>query len=114
MTMTVGPDLIRFALCGSSIFIDLPAFGSSKTCKYPRLDVQCGPEGLKGSPDNLYHNNGDGTFTDVSKKAGVDDPQHRFGLTSIWSDFNNDGRSTSSSPTMASPIIFTATMATDI
>ena len=48
--------------------------------------------GLKGSPDNLYHNNGDGTFTDVSKKAGVDDPQNRFGLTAVWSDFNNDGR----------------------
>src|SRR5258708_34813945 len=34
---------------------------------------------------------GDGTFTDVSKKAGVDDPQNRFGLTALWSDFNNDG-----------------------
>ncbi len=50
------------------------------------------PKVSKGSPDNLYHNNGDGTFTDVSAKAGVDDPQHRFGLTSVWSDFNNDGR----------------------
>src|ERR1700688_2570316 len=71
---------------------DLPAFGSGKSCKYLGLDVQCGPRGLKGSPDNLYHNNGDGTFTDVSKKAGVDDPQNRFGLTAVWSDFNNDGR----------------------
>jgi len=43
---------------------DLPAFGSGKSCKYLGLDVQCGPRGLKGSPDNLYHNNGDGTFTD--------------------------------------------------
>jgi enediyne biosynthesis protein E4 len=71
---------------------DLPAFGSSKTCKYQGIDVQCGPRGLKGSPDNLYHNNGDGTFTDVSKKAGVSDPQKSFGLTSVWSDFDNDGR----------------------
>jgi len=71
---------------------NLPAFGSLKTCKYHGIDVQCGPRGLKGSPDNLYHNNGDGTFTDVSKKAGVDDPQNRFGLTAVWSDFNNDGR----------------------
>ncbi len=70
---------------------DLPTFGSEKTCKYHGIDVQCGPRGLKGSPDNLYHNNGDGTFTDVSAKAGVDDPQHRFGLTSVWSDFDNDG-----------------------
>jgi hypothetical protein len=71
---------------------DLPAFGSAKTCKYRGIDVQCGPRGLKGSPDNLYHNNHDGTFTDVSKQAGVDDPQHLFGLTAIWSDFNDDGR----------------------
>jgi len=70
---------------------DLPVFGSSKTCKYRGIEVQCGPKGLKGSPDNLYHNNRDGTFTDVSKKAGVDDPQNYFGLTAIWSDFNADG-----------------------
>jgi hypothetical protein len=69
---------------------DLPAFGSSKTCKYRGIDVQCGPRGLKGSPDNLYHNDR-GTFTDVSKKSGVDDPQNRFGLTAVWSDFDNDG-----------------------
>ena len=48
--------------------------------------------GLKGLPDNLYHNNGDGTFTDASKKAGVDDPERRYGLTALWSDFNNDGK----------------------
>ncbi len=71
---------------------NLPSFGSMKTCKYHGIDVQCGPKGLSGSPDNLYHNNGDGTFTDVSKNAGVDDPQNRFGLTAVWSDFNNDGR----------------------
>ena len=71
---------------------DLPKFGSAKTCKYHGIDVQCGPRGLKGSPDNLYHNNRDGTFTDVSSKAGVDDPQKRFGLTAVWTDINNDGR----------------------
>ena len=71
---------------------NLPSFGSMKTCKYHGIDVQCGPKGLNGSPDSLYHNNADGTFTDVSQKAGVDDPQNRFGLTAVWSDFNNDGR----------------------
>jgi len=53
--------------------------------------VQCGPRGLKGLPDRLYHNNHDGTFSDVSKNAGLDDPEHRYGLTAVWSDFNNDG-----------------------
>ena len=70
----------------------LPVFGSSQSCKYLGIDVQCGPRGLKGAPDNLYHNNGDGTFTDVSKQAGVDDPEKRYGLTAIWSDFDNDGK----------------------
>ena len=71
----------------------LPGFGSTtKPCKYLGIDVQCGPRGLKGLPDNLYHNNGDGTFADVSKQAGVDDGEGRYGLTSIWSDFDNDGK----------------------
>ncbi len=71
---------------------DMAAFGSRDTCKYMGIEVQCGPRGLKGSPDTLYHNNKDGTFTDVSKKAGVSDPEERYGLTSIWSDFDNDGK----------------------
>jgi hypothetical protein len=71
---------------------NLPLFGSSKVCKYLGLDVQCGPRGLKGLPDNLYRNNGNGTFTDVSKQAGVSDAERRYGLTSIWSDLNNDGK----------------------
>ena len=71
---------------------DLPEFGSKPTCQYHGIAVQCGPRGLKGSPDALYHNNGNGTFTEVSKAAGVDDPQKFFGLTAMWCDFNNDGR----------------------
>ena len=71
---------------------DLPVFGSRQTCKYLGIDVQCGPRGLKGLPDNLYHNNGNGTFTDVSEQAGVEDAERRYGLTSIWSDFGNSGK----------------------
>ena len=70
---------------------DLPAFGSRQTCKYRGVDVQCGPRGLKGSSSNLYHNNGDGTFTDVSKKTGIRDSPDAFGLTAVWSDFDDDG-----------------------
>jgi hypothetical protein len=69
----------------------LPAFGSLKTCKYRGVDVQCGPKGLNGSPDVLYHNNRDGTFTEVSKQAGLDTSQKYLGLTAVWSDFNGDG-----------------------
>jgi hypothetical protein len=71
---------------------DLPGFGSKPTCKYRGLDVQCGPRGLKGAGDSLFHNNGDGTFTDVSKSAGVDDPAGYYGLGVVWADFNNTGR----------------------
>jgi enediyne biosynthesis protein E4 len=71
---------------------DLPVFGAGSTCKYLGIEVQCGPRGLKGLPDNLYHNNGNGTFTDVSKQAGVDDADRRYGLTSVWSDFNQVGK----------------------
>ncbi len=71
---------------------DLPTFGSRKTCEYHEIAVQCGPRGLKGSPDSLYHNNGDGTFSDVAKQAGVDDANHYFGLGAVWSDFDNDGK----------------------
>ena len=72
--------------------MDLPTFGSRKTCQYHEIAVQCGPRGLKGSPDTLYHNNGDGTFTEVAKEAGVDDANHYFGLGAVWSDFDNDGK----------------------
>jgi enediyne biosynthesis protein E4 len=70
---------------------NLPAFGSLKTCKYRGIDVQCGPRGLAGSPDILYHNNHDGTFTDVSRQAGISNSTKYLGLTAMWSDFNNDG-----------------------
>ena len=71
---------------------DMPGFGSSPNCKYRSLDVQCGPRGLKGAGDSLFHNNGDGTFTDVSKTAGVSDPAGYYGMSVIWADFNNTGR----------------------
>ncbi len=71
---------------------DLPGFGSAPFCKYRGIDVQCGPRGLRGAGDSLFHNNGDGTFTDVSKAAGVNDPNGYYGLGVLWSDLNNTGR----------------------
>lgn len=69
----------------------LPEFGKGAQCLYRGLRVQCGPRGLPGAGDALYHNNGDGTFTDVSKKAGVDDPGGMYGLGVTWTDFDDDG-----------------------
>jgi hypothetical protein len=61
-------------------------------CQFRGQDVMCGPRGLKGEPDHLFHNNGDGTFTDVSEKAGVADTAGYYGLTSAFVDLNNDGK----------------------
>jgi len=70
---------------------NLPEFGKGKQCQYKSIPVQCGPRGLKGAGDSLYRNNGDGTFTDVSKAAGVSDPDGYYGLGVITSDFDEDG-----------------------
>jgi hypothetical protein len=61
-------------------------------CQFRGVPVMCGPRGLRGEPDHLFHNNGDGTFTDVSTKAGVGDPRAYYGLTSVFVDVNGDGR----------------------
>ena len=72
-------------------FNNLPEFGKGRLCQYKGVPVQCGPRGLPGVGDSLYHNNGDGTFTDVSKKAGVSDPEGYYGMGVICSDFDQDG-----------------------
>jgi len=61
-------------------------------CEYRGQPVMCGPRGLKGAPDHLFHNNGDGTFTDVSVKAGVADPSGFYGFGVAFLDFDDDGR----------------------
>ncbi len=71
---------------------DLPGFGQIPTCKYRGRDVQCGPRGLRGAGDSLFHNNGDGTFTNVSKATGTDDPDGFYGLGAAFVDLNNTGR----------------------
>jgi hypothetical protein len=69
----------------------MPAPGSNKFCVYKGLQVQCGPWGLEGESDLLYHNRGDGTFEEVSQKAGVHDKIGYYGLGVQWSDYDNDG-----------------------
>ncbi len=61
-------------------------------CQLHGFKVMCGPHGLRGEPDHLFHNNGDGTFTDVSVKAGVADKDAYYGFTAIFVDVNNDGK----------------------
>ncbi len=61
-------------------------------CQYRGVKVMCGPRGLQGANDHLLHSNGDGTFTDVSKKMGVDGPNGYYGLDALFADVNNDGK----------------------
>jgi len=60
-------------------------------CQFRGIPVMCGPRGLVGEVDHLFHNNGDGTFTDVSVKAGVSDPNGYYGLASVFVDVDDDG-----------------------
>jgi enediyne biosynthesis protein E4 len=62
------------------------------SCVYRGAAVMCGPRGLKGERDHLFHNNGDGTFTDVSEKLGVSDRDRYFGLGALFADVNGDGK----------------------
>lgn len=70
---------------------NLPQFGSNKFCRFKGILVQCGPWGLEGETDYLYHNRGDGTFEEVSVKAGVHDDIGYYGLTAMWVDYDDDG-----------------------
>jgi hypothetical protein len=60
-------------------------------CTYKGILVACGPPGLAGGKNILYHNNGDGTFTDVSQKAGMWNAVGTYGLSVAASDLDNDG-----------------------
>jgi enediyne biosynthesis protein E4 len=63
----------------------------STSCQYRGIPCMCGPRGLPGAPDSLYHNEGKGIFKDVTEESGVVDRDKFFGLGSIWADVNDDG-----------------------
>jgi hypothetical protein len=65
--------------------------GSAPNCTYRGIATFCGPRGLPGGRDILFHNNGDGTFTDVTVKAGIDRDSY-YGLGVVWGDYDKDGR----------------------
>jgi hypothetical protein len=79
-----------------SNYVDLdlaktPLPGSSTMCEWKGIPVMCGPRGLPKATNTLYHNNGDGTFTDVSEQAGILKPGGRYGLGVTAADFDDDG-----------------------
>jgi hypothetical protein len=73
------------------VHVDLDNVAAFGTCKFRGIVVQCGPWGMTGETDLLYHNRGDGTFEEVAKRAGVSDPNGYYGLGVVWGDYDNDG-----------------------
>ena len=69
----------------------VPRPGEAGSCLYEGVPVYCGPRGLPYGHHSLYHNNGDGTFTDVTAPSGIDKPEGGYGLTVVSADFDNDG-----------------------
>jgi hypothetical protein len=68
-----------------------PTPGSRTSCQWKGLAVMCGPRGLKGTHSSLYHNNGDGSFSDVSDKSGVANTEPYYCFTALTGDFDGDG-----------------------
>lgn len=67
------------------------SYKAGQVCLYRNEQVMCGPRGLRGAPDHLFRNNGDGTFTEVSEKAGVADKAGYYGFGVAWFDMDDDG-----------------------
>src|SRR5581483_3773712 len=69
----------------------VPKPGENSNCNWKGIPVNCGPRGLPPSVPALYHNNGDGTFTDVSVKSGITKATGSYAMTAVAADFDNDG-----------------------
>jgi enediyne biosynthesis protein E4 len=68
-----------------------PVPGDNVNCNWKGVPVECGPRGLPTGRHSLYHNNGDGTFTDVSEKAGIANATNSYGMTVVAADLDEDG-----------------------
>jgi hypothetical protein len=69
----------------------IPSANDMSYCQWKGVPIMCGPRGLPADTNILYHNNGDGTFTDASEKSGILKPGPRYSITAVSYDFDNDG-----------------------
>jgi hypothetical protein len=72
-------------------FENAAAPGANANCRWKGIPVECGPRGLSTGRNSLYRNNGDGTFTDVTQRAGIANAAATYGMTVIAADFDEDG-----------------------
>ena len=69
----------------------LPKPGENSDCRWKGVPVNCGPRGLPTGFARLFHNNGDGTFTDVSKASGIAAASGSYPMTAVAADYDDDG-----------------------
>jgi hypothetical protein len=69
----------------------LPKPGENRDCQWKGVPVNCGPRGLPTGFVQLFHNNGNGTFTDVSKESKVGAASGGYPMTAVAADYDNDG-----------------------
>ena len=72
-------------------FKRIPKPGANINCNWKGVPVECGPRGLPPGFHSLYRNNGNGTFTDVSRETGISELRESYGMTAVVADFNEDG-----------------------
>jgi enediyne biosynthesis protein E4 len=77
-------NYLRFDLASA------PEPGKGNNCMWKGIPVNCGPKGLPTDTNLLYHNNGDGTFTDVSDRSGITQVKQRYAMTAIVTDYDGD------------------------
>jgi hypothetical protein len=68
-----------------------PVPGENTNCNWKGIPVVCGPRGLPPGTHSLYRNNGDGTFTDVSRETGIAGASKSYGMTVVAADLDEDG-----------------------
>ncbi len=91
ITTATAISISSYAITSSWIRTKIPSDKDTSYCQWKGVPTMCGPRGLPGDTNILYHNNGDGTFTDVSEKSGILKPGPRYSITAVSYDFDNDG-----------------------
>ena len=87
-----GDGLLDFYVSG---YIDIHSISLNEpapVCEFMGIKGFCGPIGLKAGKGILYRNNGDGTFSDVTRQAGLGTAKASHGFTAVFDDFNRDGK----------------------